>query len=568
MATPFSNSLIRFKLTFDNSVSPKTMLFTDLNPARYSGYSVTASLVRIKLTIYGPDGSPLLVDSTPSINGATSTWTKLINAPLDATGLLIQAGNYLVTADVSVDGGGSYAYTITKTIPFSYTRPVPVINTVSDNLLSKLTGTNATDYNTINSLGNSVAPTTNTHVYTGYFPMKADGTRFDTTVVSNLLTIIMGPNICTGMFSFTLVSTLKYDIETWANAPTDILMDVIDSMSGVDTHEVFRNECLCLYYNCIGAVKTLYDAAQGDDPAEEARLKVILDSINYNFMMYTAAIRCGYSGSIYCENIRELLASTVPCDCADDDLEPVEIIPTAGSGGIVIYDGSKWTSGTGAAGLPISGMSANDFHMFNTAGGIYSKGDIYKYSGSAWVFDSNIVGDPGSDGSDGSDVTAAEILVNDSTQSATVAGTLEKIFFSFDIATGATGGVIVSGDIHEIRTRFKLAQNDNGKSVRIYLEGTNLVEFFTDALINATNEDVELYLRIAITGTNTQDVTAEIKFNGPVSNQKNPAFTSRTITVSTNALIEVVGQNSVANPGDITYESCEIIRNIYPTPAP
>lgn len=547
MATNLTNSLLRFRVTFD--VANKHVSFLDGLSALYlPTYGITLANIRGKVKITSPSGTVFYNDVSPVITGVTPVWTITnIDLPLDSDDN-IESGTYTFTYYLSVDGGSAYTYTTSKEFVFDYASPSVKIDLSANVAQSTLTSVDSTEYDITHETGLITPTITRTH--TIMYPQGSGVSN----VVSAAATVKVGPNIWSRMFTVTVSSVLSYSVEDWG-AYTGWAM-ITDTAEGIDYLDVKPDTCSCLYYDCIGAVVTLYENNKGVSPDDERYYKSIIDELEMYWMRYSQAVTCGKDGSAYCEKIRTLLINTVPCECANDDSKSREIIPiTGGGGGGTTVTGSKWTSGTGAAGLPVS-PSSGDFHIFNADGGAYTTGDIYKYTGSAWVFQFNNAGADGTNGTDGADgANGVAVLINDISDDATPAGTSETDLKTYTMPVNM---LIYDGDFVEIKSVFELANDEEEKTVAQYFGGDKIAEQFTDSLVSSANDIVKLTSKVNRTGSAAQFIESNVERTGSAAK-----LTTQTATkdLTSQVVIKATGKSGVATAGQIVCKQLLVVLN-------
>jgi hypothetical protein len=79
--------------------------------------------------------------------------------------------------------------------------------------------------------------------------------------------------------------------------------------------------------------------------------------------------------------------------------------------------------------------------------------------------------------------------------------------------------VTTAGDSLILTMLFQLASNANGKTLYLTFGGTDLLSYFTDSLVNTSNNTVRLQAWITRTGAATQDIEVYALRNGVPSNK-------------------------------------------------
>ena len=433
-----------------------------------------------------------------------------------------------------------------------YVRPAPDVDLVANVNESTLTVNDDTNYNVLHN-GLSIIPSL-TYSQILVAPINPlTGQPVVANVTSTQKTFTVGPDIYSRVYVDTIDTSAVYNLETWNSQVWAI---ITDSILGSNKIDVKDDTCMCAYYNCISSLQVQLDAVNGKDPIEYTKLRKAKDSLNDYMGMYLWAVKCGQNSAYWCNKIKYILQTYTPCDCAEDSDTPHEIIPIFGSGGSTPTPSTfKYTFGTGDAGFPTS-PSAGDVHEFtltDTAGThIYYKGDIYSYSGTAWVFELNTMGEKGDKGDSASGVSAVN-LWSSLTQNGTPAGTTNTVLKTYTLPALT---MVNNGDILKILGSFIFAQNDNGKSAELTFNGDIVASTYTDALVNANNTYVKLEAevnRINLLNqmTNGKAVRGNIIYE--------PVQTLDTADLSGAVVITANGQNDVANASDVICDGLTIM---------
>lgn len=481
--------------------------------------------------------------TSPDLSNSLST--KVLsgaNFPLDTVTNFVKLGTYTFTMKNTVDGGTSYT-TVTKTLNLDYVRPATLITMVADILASTLVITDATNYNVLHS-GVSVIPAL---TYSQILVSPIDpttGLPVVANVTSTALTFSVGPDIYTGTYINTIATTAIYSLELWDGTVWAI---VRDSILGSHPETVRADTCMCQYYNCLISFQAQMDAANGNDSVTYIRLRKAKDLLNDYMNMYLWAIKCGQSTVYWCNKIKDILVSTVPCDCANDDDAPVEIIAVipGGGGGSGTPSTFKFTFGTGTVGFPVS-PGAGDVHKFTDTSGAYTKGDVYQYSGTAWAFEINDTGDKGDKGDAGSSNGSTVILHNSLTSNGTPAGTSNTTLKTYTLPLNT---MVNNGDQLKILASYILATNSRGKEVTLTWDGNTVAQFYTDALLNVATQNVKLEAEVNRSNMLSQLVVGgATRFGGFINS---PKFTTCSADLSSDIVIDACGQNDEAYASDV-----------------
>jgi len=127
----------------------------------------------------------------------------------------------------------------------------------------------------------------------------------------------------------------------------------------------------------------------------------------------------------------------------------------------------------------------------------------------------------------------------------TDAGTTEKVLDTITFNPDDYADAV--GDMIHVYALFELAQNGNGKTMKLYWGGDIIVQKFTDMVVNSVNNMVELEMWITRTGDATQDIRAKMQMYNEVAS----TYSTNTKTMISNEVIEITGQNTVATANDI-----------------
>jgi hypothetical protein len=353
----------------------------------------------------------------------TGDYTSLIGAT--PTGLSIQvyggthSGTYLITS-CTYDSGTGFTRVVvtgppsaftsdvseycgiifgtTNTENYCYERPAPNIDTDSSCIFSTLTATDSSTYVAVFgsssitpaiTLAWSISPPT-TYSAT---PVTGSGNPF---VIGYGTSVLSGANIWTGAYAVQLTSTLVYNVDTWGAYTWFVVHDSIVSSK---THTVKCDTCFCDIKPCIDNLYAKYVEALGKNLTRVDELRTKIIKVNYNWMLYQMAERCGESYTEYCAEIAAIILSE-NCQCQiSDTTVSVEVVPLALQA-IPSVSGCDITFGTGAAGLPVT-PTIGDTHFFTTTSGLFNAYDVYWYNGSAWAYQYNIKGATGAAGAAG-----------------------------------------------------------------------------------------------------------------------------------------------------------------------
>ena len=544
LITPIPSTDPRFRVSFD--VYNNTLTLTDTYPnySHYGGvYADIFSLIDPDGIIFWQNPGWALNDfSSPDLSNSIAT--KVLsgsNFPLDAVTNFVKKGVYTFSMKNTADGGNSYSV-VTKQLNLDYTRPSPLIVMTADILASTLDIEDDTDYKVLHN-GTSITPIL-TYNQTLVSPIDpTTGLPVVANVTSTALTFSVGPDIYTGTYQDTIDTSAVYSLELWDGTVWAIVRDTI---LGSHPETVRADTCMCQYYNCLISFQAQMDAANGTDPVEYARLRKAKDLLNDYMNMYLWAIKCGQSTVYWCNKIKDILKSTVPCDCAEDDDAPVEIIAVIpGGGGSSTPSTFVYSFGTGTAGFPVT-ANKYDVHKFTDTSGAYTKGDVYAYTGTTWVFEIN---DAGAAGKDGTNIysSSSVILYNDFIPKGTPSGTGNTILNTYSIPANI---MVNNGDQLRITANYELALNDNGKGMELTFNGDTIAEHYTDALINSSTKNVTLQAEV-----NRKTVAAQTSKGGAIQLGgfiNLPISVDSTADLTAPVVINALGQNDIASASDVT----------------
>ncbi len=545
LLTPISSSLLKFRVDFD--VYNNTLTITDIFPS-YSSYGgVYADIFSIQdpdgIIFYQNAGWATNDFSSPDLSNSIAS--KVLSGsgfPLDLVTNFVKLGVYTFTMKNTADGGTTYS-TINKTLNVDYVRPSPLITMTANILASTLLIEDGTSYNVLHS-GVSITPA-KTYLQTLVAPIDPiTGSPVVANVTSTALTFSVGPDIYTGTYINNLATTAVYSLELWDGTVWAIIRDTI---LGQKPETVRADTCMCQYYNCISSLQLQLDTANGVDPVIYTRLRKAKDLINDYMNMYLWAIKCGLSTVYWCNKIKDILVSTVPCDCAQDDDAPVEIIAVipGGGGGGGTPSTFVYTFGTGTADFPIS-PGSGDVHEFTDTSSGKIKGDIWQYNGSAWVFEINNTGVTGAKGDPGSSNGSTVILHNSLTSNGTPAGTSNTTLKTYTLPLNT---MVNNGDQLKVIASYILATNDRGKEVTLTWNGDTIAQFYTDALLNTSTKNVKLEAEInRINMINQFSLGGAKRFGGFINEPKQVLSTA---DLSSTVVINACGQNDEGYANDI-----------------
>lgn len=538
---------------FNLTTSPKSLVFTDLVAGNYNtlyGYTLADIKGMIKVSspvgvIYANAGFDDDDYTSPDTKGAsTAVWVKSgISLPLDTDGNVVK-GTYSVQYKLSVNGGTSTFATGDLSYNYQFETPTAVLTPSANIKTSRLTVTDETNYTVqgkspINDLSVD-------RVHTVIYP----ATSGQSNATSSDEAFAVSGNMWSGTYQMTLQTPLQYTMDEWDDGK--VAIEVITKVLGETSSKYKKNDCLCVYYACIVSIEEKYVLAKiNGNLREMERLLQVRNNLDFYHNMAVTAVSCHEDQTIWCEKI-QALAQSENCMCPEDSGSEmsVEIIPTttppAGGGGT----GTLTYSGIGA---PSGALGAdNSFYIREDTGYLYKK-----LSGT-WT---SIMKLTGADGAAGEPINNIIYTFTGSSQSN---GTGEMDLASHTLDNTPNPVMSSVGDELHIVSTFALAQNDNGKRIKLYLGSTVLAEYFTDSDVNASNDKVQIEVWVVKRASNMAAVKGLITRGGSPGTVRN---LSMNIALSENLhadfTVKVTGQNSVSALGEITCQEMRVIHTAY-----
>lgn len=534
--------------------------FLDLIQGTYASYGTLANMKGI-CSFKDPDGIVFYQNagwsltapdfSSPDTNGNTPTWTKgSIAVPVGSDGLA-KPGDYVFSYIVTVDNGSSFVL-VTKTYTFDYVAPNVEIEFEVDCDASELTSTDATVYDVISN-GVTYSPTSTTRTHTIKEPLGSGYTPTPGSTTDRVRTVggggTAGTDLWTKTWQTTISSVISYNLATWG-AYTWIV--VTDTVTGQDHVDVGCTDCDCDLRQCmLNLFNRWLDAKSGNRKLEMDLQTTWLEAVGY-WVEYQTAKSCGLSTDAACQKLKDLLAS-VDCSCTTDTSDSsVRIVAhsTGTGGGTTPSTFVFWVNSTN----PSGGNSGDIWYNYSTY-------HIWQNVGGTWNDIGSIQGATGPSGADGSS-SNANILYNEA-GTATSAGTGEETLNSYTIPAATIAN---DGDVLEIVATYTLASNDNGKTVKIYWGGDEIISYFTDSLVNASNNFVALKGMITRISATSQEKEGYITRFGGFNSA--PKISSSAKNLASTVIVSATGQNSVASASDISCNHMRVIYNSFMTSAP
>ena len=546
---------LKYKIRFDLTTSPPSLIFTDLIDDDYNtlyGYTLANIKGLIRITspvgvIYANAGYVAGSFAAPDTKGAaTAVWEKSgIALPLDADDKVV-LGDYKVEYKVSVDGTTVFI-TDEFTYNLQFVTPSVVLTPTANVRTSRLTVVDDTDY-----VVEGKSPTNDLAVarlQTVIFPP----TSAQANQTSSDETFAVTGNLWSGNFtSKVLTSGLVYNMDTWTDGTVSV--EVKTNVQGETAIEVESDDCACTYYACIYSIEEKYRTAKFNGNLREAdRLMSVRVDLAFYHEMYNLAITCGENSVPWCDKIKEVSQSE-NCMCPEDSGSTLsaEIIPVTTPPAVIGGSGTLIYSGSGA---PDGALGAdNSYYIRTDAGNEY----WYNKLSGAWTQLFLIKGAKGDTGDKIISIIHSFIgeLKSD--------GTAEVDLAAYTLDNTPDPIMANTGDILKVVASFKLAQNDNGKRMKLYLGSQIIAEYFTDADVDSSNDKVQLEAEITKRTSNVASVKSLITRGGTPGIVKNLLLN---IAVSENLhadfAIKTTGQNTVAALGEITCQELRIEHTKY-----
>lgn len=330
-------------------------------------------------TVYKNTGYDTQDFANPDIEAGTGN-ALVVDMPLDTNGEIIQ-GTYSLQYYSRVGVG---VYKVTKavaTIIYCVDIPVVTIEVESDCLTSTLDSVDATEYELTCSCGSgtTVAATTVTYNYhTIIYPATLETPITDQTTTTD--TNSLAPNIWTGLYVSRISAYAVFNMPLPAYTGA-ISYFIEGTLTGVQTHTVLCDDCICQMFTCIHQILTNYLNLIGVDPSKAATYEHWLIKLNAFYMLYALAQRCGNEDEMrtICGEIKRIIndSGCVCCSDTNSNEYSTEVIPVIGSGASTIT-GTSWYDGVG---LPAPTLGNNGDYYINTTDKY-----VYKKVTGAWVY--------------------------------------------------------------------------------------------------------------------------------------------------------------------------------------
>jgi len=535
-----SSSILRFRLIAN--VPLKSFTITDLIQTNYGSYGTLSDfkimfkVIADNATIYANAGYETNDFSAPDMNGSkTPTWvSSAIDMVLDDDDNIKKVNyeiHYKVTDSVIV-------VETTQSKMWAYESPV-VDNELSAKCsTSQLTSVDVSDYNVVID-GVSFSPTTLTRSHTITKPAGSGANAPGTT--SAVTRVIGGGStdatrLWTRVWQVNISTILAYNLEKWNNLSTEVVWFVVnDTVAGDNFLDVECDATICNLRVCYDNLLRRWMASlKSNFGFRESNRDLVIEASGL-WTKLEWAERCGAETDHIIEQLKDCLKGE-DCKCETNNEEATHVIvawgSSTGGGGCVC----TFNYGFHSVDPPSGG---NDGDISENNGGGAEDGNLFKNIGGTWVYQGNVRGPAGAAGTNGTNSSGSNIIHACVTDAATVAGTGEVVLDSYTVPGGTLTNI---GDILKLEAVFKLAANDNGKTMKLYFGGDQLISFFTDAL--QVDQSIRLTAMIHKVTTNSQKI--EVYVEG-----EQVATLTATKDLSTSLQVNASAQNSVASAGDI-----------------
>ena len=509
MALPDSTIVPRFRITFNLAGTTNSLTFYDLINTGYVTYGTVSDfkgLIKVtdpdSVIIYQNAGwSETAPDFTaPDIVGSTLTWTKS-GITLPST---VKTGTYTIDYIASITTTGDPTRTTfvqqTKTYNYQAVMPTITIDYTISCRTSEITSTDSTDYDI--TIGGVLYTASVTRTHTLIKPALA-GCNAPTATTSATKTFGGGgtalTDMWTGNWNTTVSTVASYNLASWGG---DVWVVVSATLTGADNVDVICDDCFCDLQTCMENLFNDWREAIGSNFKREAELRTKVLKVIAYWTEYEGAERCGESddATAACQAIKTVLA-TENCDCpTSSDAAPTRVIAWGSATGEATASTFAFTI---SAVNPVDGVgNSGDVH-YNTA--TYH---IWQYNGSTWSDAGSIQGAAGAAGSAGSN--ECFIDHDNADYACAAAGGVQTLYtYAMPADTIAT-----LEDVLVLDLVYDLAANANGKTMILTWDGTDIISYFTDSLVGASNSVVKLKAWISRTGSATQDIEVMVQRNG------------------------------------------------------
>jgi hypothetical protein len=547
MAT-LTASIPQFKIVFN--ILTNTLKFEDLIKTTYASYSGTfAGIIEIQhiassTTIYQNAGWSETDPDFTSPDIESGTWyvdnIDMYEDPM---------GEYLFRYWVT---DGTNEFLIERVYTLDYTSPEVSIQMTVLNSTSQLISEDLTEYDQ-DFEGVTVTPTiTRDHTVTkpAGSGANAPGTVRDygsapsrtigggATDATRLWTRIWQTNIET-FLAYTVIPTFG---EEDTEPPVVVIWDTVYGDDNIFAdNDTTLNELATCYSNMI--TKWIASLTSNFDYRENYRDKIIQANALWAKLQWYE--RVGENTDATIEELKTLLSYVSDTCPARTDTKSEVIVPWAAITGTG-SSGSDF-SFTVSATAPIDDDGADgDLWLYTTNWYLYQK-----VSG-AWVSKGCIKGEAGAAAAVADQlyrVNASNQWTDGVTPASTTATALKTDTIIADLFN-------MQGDFAEYEYSVLLAHNDNGKTVDVRYNGSIVLSYFTDELIDDHNDRILVKLRVYYFTSAIQHLEAYMIAGGNPGIIYGPVtMMDQAVDISSAKLIQLYGTNSVSSAADIRCDS-------------
>lgn len=470
MAQTLLESYIKFKVIFD--LTTQTMTVEDKIQSDYETYAnVTEADVKGLLKITDPLGQVLHKNtgydsddfSSPDLEAGS--WDMDFAMTTNASGVV--QGAYKVEYKLSTDGGSSLFTTRTKNPTLNHTTPEIDLSIDVDIETSTIKFIDQTSY------GSPVNAIDSERVFTVSWPTETG--LSDVTESDN--DIVLGPNVYTGEYGYSITTPLTYMVENWDGYSYLWVKDEATT-NGTNTVE-WDNFSNTIYQ----AYKTLdqnyNDSTDNKSLRVSGKLKKRRDDLAFYWGMYHMARRTEVDDLAWPkQKIIDLIDDVV--DYVDDVPDGTEILPIDG---VIINQGSgdgvSWYDGEDD---PTTDIGATDDYY------LQSNGTVWRKEFGVWVEKFNFISDTYSYSEKTADY---QMLAKDFTVNAD--GTSASVIITLPDAEAVYEGVVYRVKAKDLTNTVKVVTmsgqvmyDDNGLTEWIFTSAGDVLELVS----NGTNWEI------------------------------------------------------------------------------
>lgn len=523
-----------FEITFDADVDSATygkLICEDVTD--YGAEGIADADVIGYFDIIAPDGTYHQGSFvSPDIDGGTSFVFDTLAIPTDSNGELLQ-GTYTFSYYIRVSGAvqpGDYEDTDNTydfcpcLVPVSLVAPIQGaagdIDVEVNCFCLRITATDDTDV---------CVPTTDTRVFSLYPPPSLGLPTYTT-------------NSATLTYNFQYTGGYEIELDRLLTYVTGIFTYTVRVKSSV--YEVVQcDRDLCALVTCFNTYRTETLTRAGQYGGFQNLSKTEQDlwfRITGGFLAHDYNLRCGNyeeAGTIYTE-----LKTLLKCNCSCTETDAPQLVNPYCSG---TGSNNSITVVAAGAGITVSSVVVGDTTTYTVAVQQATLDQIATnttdISSLTTIVNNILAGTTGNN---------YRLLYNATTAVGTIANTTETTLQSYSLPTSVWGGVYTGRVI--ITARFTLANNTNGKTVRIYFGAANYVNIFLPGSSSA--REVLLKMEVSATAVNTQDIESESlwKYNPAIPIMDGIDTGSENLGGA--VLIRATGENATASANDIICE--------------